>query len=85
MYFKLRMSFTKKLCLVMGRVTPTTLVSWKASLPITALRTCPEIITRGVESNIASAKPVTQLVAPGPDVTITTPAFPVTRAKPSAA
>ena len=48
----------------MGRVTPTTLVSWKASLPITALRTCPEIITRGVESNIASAKPVTQL-APG--------------------
>ena len=39
--------------------------------------TCPEIQTTGIESIIASVKPVTVLVAPGPDVTKTTPTFPV--------
>src|ERR1700688_1702906 len=41
--------------------------------------------TKGTESILASAMPVTRLVAPGPLVAIATPTFPVTRAKPSAA
>ena len=41
--------------------------------------------TKGTESIIASAIPVTTLVAPGPLVTITTPGFPVALAYPSAA
>ncbi|OAV74210.1 hypothetical protein Barb7_02316 [Bacteroidales bacterium Barb7] len=36
--------------------------------------------TTGVLSNMASAIPVIVFVAPGPEVTITTPAFPDTRA-----
>jgi hypothetical protein len=36
--------------------------------------------TRGDESIIAVAIPVTMFVAPGPDVPITTPTFPVARA-----
>ena len=36
--------------------------------------------TTGVESIIASARPVTVLVAPGPEVTIQTPGRPLTRA-----
>ena len=38
-----------------------------------------------MESIIASVIPVTALVAPGPEVTSTTPALPVERAYPSAA
>ena len=34
----------------------------------------------GIESISASVRPVTALVAPGPDVTSTTPTFPVERA-----
>src|ERR1022692_4098209 len=41
--------------------------------------------TRGTESILASAMPVTRLVAPGPLVAMATPTFPVTRAYPSAA
>ena len=46
--------------------------------------TCPQITTSGVESMYASAMPVTVLVAPGPEVTSTTPGRPDTRAYPSA-
>src|SRR5215472_5183748 len=41
--------------------------------------------TRGTESILASAIPVTKFVAPGPLVAIATPTLPVTRAYPSAA
>ena len=55
-------------------------VSWKASLPMNSLATWPEITTMGVESMYAVAIPVTALVAPGPEVTRTTPGLPVERA-----
>ena len=42
--------------------------------------TCPVITTNGSESIIASAIPVTTLVAPGPEVTIQTPGLPETLA-----
>ena len=54
--------------------------SWKASVPSAAEATCPEMTTTGVESVMASATPVITFVAPGPEVTITTPGFPVTLA-----
>src|SRR5207237_3166097 len=41
--------------------------------------------TRGTESILASAIPVTRLVAPGPLVAMATPTLPVVRAYPSAA
>ena len=41
------------------------------------LATCPEITTIGIESINAVAIPVMALVAPGPEVTNTTPGFPV--------
>ena len=59
--------------------------SWKASVPIKWLGTWPEIQTNGIESIKASVKPVTAFVAPGPEVTKTTPGFPEDRAYPSAA
>ena len=71
---------TSRLHLVSESVTPKTSVSWNASVPINALRTCPVMQTRGTESIFASAMPVTRLVAPGPLVAIATPTFPVTRA-----
>ena len=73
-------SFTSQLCLVQGRVMPTVSASWKASLPIMKVGTWPESATTGIESIRASVSPVTALVAPGPDVTSTTPGFPVDRA-----
>ena len=42
------------------------------------------MITIGIESAMASLTGVTVLVAPGPEVTITTPGFPVDRAYPEA-
>ena len=42
--------------------------------------TWPVMQTIGIESMSASVKPVTALVAPGPEVTRTTPTFPVERA-----
>ena len=59
---------------------PTVSHSWNASEPISAVGTCPVITTIGIESISASAMPVTTLVAPGPDVTSTTPGLPVERA-----
>jgi len=41
---------TRKLCLVIGIVMPTMSASWKASVPIAALGTCPVIATIGTES-----------------------------------
>ena len=60
-----------------GNVAPVISVSWKASVPIAGLPTCPVIATRGTESIIAVAIPVIRFVAPGPDVANATPTLPV--------
>ena len=70
----------RKLCFTTGREMPTMSVSWNASVPITLRGTWPEITMIGVESMYAVAMPVIALVAPGPDVTSTTPGRPVARA-----
>ncbi|CSA96738.1 Uncharacterised protein [Vibrio cholerae] len=49
------------------------------------LATWPVMATSGTESRKASAKPVTKLVAPGPDVAMHTATFCVERAIPIAA
>ena len=61
-----RPCLTRQLCLVIGRVMPVMSASWKASLPIRWLLTCPVKATIGTESMWAVARPVTRLVAPGP-------------------
>jgi hypothetical protein len=66
--------------LVQGRVMPVVSASWKASLPIKCVGTCPVRQTIGTESISASVSPVTAFVAPGPLVTSTTPTRPVERA-----
>ena len=71
---------TKKLCLVIGSVTPVMSTSWKASEPSSGDATCPVMQTIGIESNIALAIPVVRLVAPGPDVATATPTLPLARA-----
>ena len=76
----LAVSLTSQLCLVQGRVMPTVSASWKASLPIMKVGTWPVSTTIGIESISASVMPVTALVAPGPEVTRTTPGRPVERA-----
>ena len=63
-----------------GSVTPVTSVSWKASVPTKGDATWPVIATRGIESIIASASPVTRFVAPGPEVAMHTPTRPEARA-----
>ena len=63
---------------------PTQSTSWNASLPMAWVGTCPVMTTSGTESMWAVAMPVTALVAPGPEVTSTTPGLPVARAYPSA-
>ena len=50
---------------------PTVSHSWKASLPIRWVGTWPVMQTIGIESISASVRPVTALVAPGPEVTST--------------
>ena len=62
---------------VIGSVIPVTSVSWKASPPIRWADTWPVIHTIGDESIIAVEIPVTRFVAPGPEVAIITPTFPV--------
>jgi hypothetical protein len=59
---------------------PTVSHSWKASLPIRCVGTWPVMQTRGTESHSASVSPVTELVAPGPEVTSTQPTLPLERA-----
>ncbi len=54
--------------------------SWNASLPIAAVGTWPQMTTIGIESAMQSRTGVTQLVAPGPEVTMTTPTRPLARA-----
>jgi hypothetical protein len=48
--------------------------------PISEVGTWPVMQTSGIESISASCRAVTTLVAPGPDVTSTTPGLPVERA-----
>ena len=69
-----------KLCFTIGRDRPIMSVSWKASSPIQSERTWPDSTTMGMESMKAVAMPVMALVAPGPEVTSTTPGLPVDRA-----
>ena len=76
---------TRKLCLVIGIVMPRMSASWKASVPIAFELTCPVMATMGTESMWASARGVTRLVAPGPEVAMHTPTRPVADAYPSAA
>ena len=64
----------------MGVVMLITSISWKASVPKRCAYTWPVMQTSGVLSIIASAKPVTRLVAPGPLVANTTPTLPEERA-----
>ena len=59
---------------------PVTSASWKASLPSEGVMVCPVITMMGAESMSAVSIPVTVLVAPGPEVTSTTPGRPVERA-----
>ena len=63
---------------------PTTSASWNASVPMALVGTWPQKTTSGVPSERASCIGVTTFVAPGPDVTSTTPGLPEARAYPSA-
>ena len=54
--------------------------SWNASVPMKAVGTWPVMASIGTESMKALAIPVTRLVAPGPDVAMHTPSFPLERA-----
>ncbi len=66
--------------MVQWRVMPTVSASWKASEPMRWVGTWPVKQTIGIESISASVRPVTALVAPGPEVTSTTPTLPEERA-----
>ena len=76
----LAVSLTSQLCLVHGRVMPTVSASWKRVVADQKVATWPVRTTIGIESISASVRPVTALVAPGPEVTRTTPGLPVERA-----
>ena len=54
--------------------------SWKASEPMRCVGTWPVMQTSGIESSSASVRAVTALVAPGPEVTSSTPTLPEERA-----
>ena len=73
-------SITRNAFFTTGAAIATVSHSWKASLPMNALATCPVIATIGVESILAAARPVMRLVAPGPDVATQTPTLPDIRA-----
>ena len=79
------MSFTIKLCFVIGITIPVISTSWKESFPSSGVPTLHVIATIGTESIYAVAIPVTRLVAPGPEVARHTPTLPVALAYPSAA
>ena len=70
---------------MIGIVTPVISISWKLSLPSSGTATFAVMATIGIESIYAVAIPVTRFVAPGPEVAIHTPTFPVALAYPSAA
>ena len=63
-----------------GVLQPMTSDSWKASRPTTVVLTWPVMAIIGTESMNAVANPVIMFSAPGPDVAITTPGFPLARA-----
>ncbi len=63
-------------CFTIGIVMPEMSASWKPSVPIRSVRTCPVRKTVGTLSITASAMAVTRLVAPGPLVASATPTFP---------
>lgn len=67
------------------RLISTMGVSWNPSVPIMRRGTWPVMATSGTESIMASASPVTRLVAPGPEVAMHTPVRPEALAYPSAA
>ena len=69
------------LTLVQLRLIPMTSASWKASVPMADVGTWPLNTTSGVPSDSASCMGVITLVAPGPDVTSTTPGFPLSTTK----
>ena len=71
---------TRNTCFATEPMTAVTGASWNASLPIAAVGTWPQITTIGIESAMQSRTGVTQFVAPGPDVTMTTPTRPLARA-----
>ena len=73
-------SWTSHECFTIGSVIPVMSHSWKASVPISGVRTWPVMQTSGVESIHASAIGVTRFVAPGPEVAIATPTRPDARA-----
>ena len=73
-------SWTSHECFTIGIVIPVMSHSWKASVPISVVRTWPVMQTSGVESIHASAIGVTRFVAPGPEVAIATPTRPDARA-----
>ena len=52
---------------------PKVSASWKASLPMSLVETWPVMATMGMESIMASTRPVVRLVAPGPEVAQQTP------------
>ncbi len=73
-------SVTRKTCFAHAAMMLKTGASWNASVPIAARGTCPVMSTTGTESAWQSRTGVTELVAPGPEVTRKTPTFPLERA-----
>ncbi len=63
-------------CFTIGIVMPEMSASWKPSVPISSVRTCPVRNTVGTLSITASAMQVTRFVAPGPLVASATPTRP---------
>ena len=59
-------SVTRNTCFAHADMMLKTGASWKASLPIAARGTCPQMSTTGIESPLQSAIGVTAFVAPGP-------------------
>src|SRR5438445_10959981 len=60
-------------CLTTDMVEPMTSDSWKLSVPIAVVGTCPVMATTGTESMYAVASPVTRMSAHGTLVAQTTP------------
>jgi hypothetical protein len=73
-------SVTRNTCLATAPISAATGASWKASVPMAAVGTWPQITTMGTESAMQSRTGVTVLVAPGPEVTMQTPTRPLARA-----
>ena len=73
-------SVTRKTFFAQAAMMLKTGASWKASVPIAARGTCPVMNTTGTLSAWQSRTGVTELVAPGPEVTSDTPTRPLERA-----